>query len=125
MIAPLSPQRAQRTILRWAVIVALVLWPLLLPAALPALCGPRGAQLQRVTIIVTTYECGTMRACADCHSNATVWPWYTNVAPASWLIAAVRPPLPPLLTNSAVAAASSLGSGASGEKIEQEGQILG
>ncbi|NTU86352.1 MAG: heme-binding domain-containing protein [Chloroflexales bacterium] len=28
-----------------------------------------------------------MRACADCHSNATVWPWYTNVAPASWLIA--------------------------------------
>lgn len=26
------------------------------------------------------------RACADCHSNETVWPWYTNVAPASWLI---------------------------------------
>lgn len=27
------------------------------------------------------------RACADCHSNATVWPWYSNVAPVSWLIA--------------------------------------
>ena len=25
------------------------------------------------------------RACADCHSNQTVWPWYTNVAPVSWL----------------------------------------
>jgi hypothetical protein len=24
-------------------------------------------------------------ACFDCHSNETVWPWYTNVAPASWL----------------------------------------
>jgi hypothetical protein len=27
------------------------------------------------------------RACRDCHSNATVWPWYTHVAPASWLMA--------------------------------------
>lgn len=27
-----------------------------------------------------------MAACADCHSNTTKWPWYTNVAPASWLI---------------------------------------
>ena len=25
------------------------------------------------------------RACADCHSNETAWPWYTNVAPISWL----------------------------------------
>ena len=27
------------------------------------------------------------RACRDCHSNATVWPWYTQIAPASWLMA--------------------------------------
>jgi hypothetical protein len=27
------------------------------------------------------------RACGDCHSNATVWPWYTEVAPFSWLMA--------------------------------------
>ena len=27
------------------------------------------------------------RACYDCHSNQTVWPWYSNVAPVSWLIA--------------------------------------
>ncbi|HSN77697.1 MAG TPA: heme-binding domain-containing protein [Anaerolineae bacterium] len=26
------------------------------------------------------------RACADCHSNTTVWPWYSNVAPLSWLV---------------------------------------
>lgn len=25
-------------------------------------------------------------ACADCHSNLTRWPWYTNVAPVSWLV---------------------------------------
>lgn len=25
-------------------------------------------------------------SCADCHSNNTVWPWYSYVAPASWII---------------------------------------
>lgn len=26
------------------------------------------------------------RACFDCHSNQTVWPWYSNIAPVSWLV---------------------------------------
>jgi hypothetical protein len=26
------------------------------------------------------------RACYDCHSNQTVWPWYAHVAPVSWLV---------------------------------------
>ncbi len=26
------------------------------------------------------------KACFDCHSNETVWPWYSNIAPLSWLI---------------------------------------
>lgn len=25
-------------------------------------------------------------ACNDCHSNLTHWRWYSNVAPASWLV---------------------------------------
>ena len=25
-------------------------------------------------------------ACFDCHSNETVWPWYSNIAPMSWLV---------------------------------------
>lgn len=25
-------------------------------------------------------------ACYDCHSNQTKWPWYSNVAPMSWLL---------------------------------------
>jgi len=28
-----------------------------------------------------------VRACYDCHSNETVWPWYSHVAPVSWLVA--------------------------------------
>jgi hypothetical protein len=26
------------------------------------------------------------RSCNDCHSNKTRWPWYSNIAPASWLL---------------------------------------
>jgi len=26
------------------------------------------------------------RACFDCHSNQTTWPWYSNIAPMSWLV---------------------------------------
>lgn len=26
------------------------------------------------------------RACFDCHSNTTVWPWYSHIAPVSWLV---------------------------------------
>ena len=25
-------------------------------------------------------------ACMDCHSNETKWPWYSNIAPVSWLV---------------------------------------
>jgi Haem-binding domain len=28
----------------------------------------------------------TVRACFDCHSNQTAWPWYSSIAPVSWLI---------------------------------------
>jgi Haem-binding domain len=27
------------------------------------------------------------RSCNDCHSHRTVWPWYSHVAPVSWLVA--------------------------------------
>jgi hypothetical protein len=27
-----------------------------------------------------------VRACFDCHSNDTDWPWYSNIAPVSWLV---------------------------------------
>jgi len=27
------------------------------------------------------------RACADCHSSKTTWPWYSQIAPISWYLA--------------------------------------
>ena len=29
-----------------------------------------------------------LRACSDCHTERTRWPWYSKVAPFQWLIAA-------------------------------------
>lgn len=26
------------------------------------------------------------KACADCHSYETNWPWYSNIAPVSWFV---------------------------------------
>ncbi|MBF6571021.1 MAG: heme-binding domain-containing protein [Candidatus Binataceae bacterium] len=31
-------------------------------------------------------EATLKRACYDCHSSATRWPWYSHVAPVSWLV---------------------------------------
>jgi hypothetical protein len=28
----------------------------------------------------------TVRGCFDCHSNEVEWPWYSNIAPASWAV---------------------------------------
>ncbi|HEV7905762.1 MAG TPA: heme-binding domain-containing protein [Pyrinomonadaceae bacterium] len=33
--------------------------------------------------VVSIFE----RACKDCHSNQTDWPWYAQVAPVSWYVA--------------------------------------
>ncbi len=27
-----------------------------------------------------------VKSCYDCHSNQTSWPWYSRIAPVSWLI---------------------------------------
>jgi mono/diheme cytochrome c family protein len=44
----------------------------------PVLAEPKWDSPQTRTLVV--------RACFDCHSNETIWPWYSNVAPISWLV---------------------------------------
>ena len=28
----------------------------------------------------------SVKACFDCHSNEVIWPWYSKIAPISWLV---------------------------------------
>lgn len=41
------------------------------------------AQVKNASGLVAVLD----RSCGDCHSNDTSWPWYTQIAPASWLMA--------------------------------------
>jgi len=39
-----------------------------------------------VTTMPENVQSVLMRSCYDCHSNNTVYPWYANVAPVSWML---------------------------------------
>jgi hypothetical protein len=43
--------------------------------------------LQAHVDVPTNIQAVLKRSCYDCHSNATVWPWYSYVAPVSWYVA--------------------------------------
>jgi len=43
---------------------------------------PITASLDAPIEVITVFK----KSCYDCHSNETKWPWYSNVAPVSWLI---------------------------------------
>lgn len=40
-------------------------------------------------VVWSSPEAGQLwtQACADCHSNQTVYPWYSYIAPVGWLVA--------------------------------------
>jgi hypothetical protein len=74
-----------RTILKWAVLGALAL-----VAAIQFVpygrdhSNPKGGR--RIAWDSPRTEQLMTDACMDCHSNETKWPWYSNVAPVSWLV---------------------------------------
>jgi heme-binding protein len=56
------------------------------PARTNPVSDPR-ASFEAVTRPSQEVASSLKRACHDCHSNETVWPWYSNIAPVSWLVA--------------------------------------
>jgi hypothetical protein len=55
----------------------------------PARVNPPTDTTRTVEAVMSTDSPGLRvidRSCRDCHSNNTTWPWYSNVAPVSWLI---------------------------------------
>jgi hypothetical protein len=75
-------------ILKWTVIV-LGTGFLLIQFVRPARTNPVADEsISYRTQLQTTPEVEAIlkRACLDCHSNETVWPWYSNIAPVSWLV---------------------------------------
>src|SRR5262245_32061547 len=67
-----------------ALVVVLAVAQLIRPGPNPATDAQRTIQahLGTTTELVSVLN----RSCMDCHSHQTVWPWYTQVAPVSWLM---------------------------------------
>ncbi len=45
------------------------------------------ATIEAVAMPGSDFTAVIHRACYNCHSNTTVWPWYSRIAPVSWLVA--------------------------------------
>ena len=73
-------------------------WKLILPVALGVFAALQLANPSRVNPPVekdfiaaasppASVAASLRAACYDCHSHETTWPWYSRIAPVSWLIA--------------------------------------
>jgi hypothetical protein len=73
-------------ILKWVAIVLIVIF-IGIQFVRPGLTNPPVDESQTIfaRMQVPPEVAATLdRSCRDCHSNKTVWPWYTQVAPVSW-----------------------------------------
>jgi cytochrome c551/c552 len=65
-----------------ALVILLVVAQVIRPARTNPPIDPR-KELQAPRPVMDIVQ----RSCNDCHSNRTVWPWYSQIAPVSWLLA--------------------------------------
>lgn len=71
------------------VVLALVVIFLLMQLYRPSRDNPPVDQtktMEKTMQIPPNVETTLSRACNDCHSSKTTWPWYSNVAPISWML---------------------------------------
>lgn len=77
-----------RRVLKWvAIILAIALvaaqfyqMPRTNPSFAPA------QTIENIVNVPPDVHATLTRACADCHSDETRWPWYSHVAPTSWFV---------------------------------------
>lgn len=86
--APVIVMRRAGKVLKWSAVVTALLFTGA-QAYRPDRVNP--AVDERLTLAASTrvppeVEAILRRSCNDCHSSETVWPWYSNVAPASWFL---------------------------------------
>ena len=73
-------------ILKWIAIILFVVF-IGIQFVRPALTNPPVDESQTIVAranVPSDVAAILDRSCRDCHSNKTVWPWYTHVAPVSW-----------------------------------------
>jgi hypothetical protein len=74
----------------WRALLLLAVIFVVIQFVRPARTNPSANPQHEVTVVLpvdATVAETFQRSCYDCHSNRTVWPKYSHVAPASWLVA--------------------------------------
>jgi hypothetical protein len=77
-----------RKFLKWSVFILAIAF-VAAQFVRPARTNPTFASTQTIENIVNMppdIHATLMRACGDCHSDETHWPWYAHVAPTSWFV---------------------------------------
>lgn len=70
----------------WLIIIAFVIIIQLIPSGRPEIKNDNPDDLISNNIVPDSVELVLRNACYDCHSNETYYPWYSFVAPVSWLV---------------------------------------
>lgn len=71
------------------IFILLVLLLLVIQVVRPAKTNPQvdsARTIQALTKMTPEVDAILKRSCNDCHSYETKWPWYSHVAPVSWLV---------------------------------------
>jgi hypothetical protein len=71
-----------RKLFRWSLILAPIVFVLIQLVPMARTNPPVETEVPAPPDVKAVLK----RSCYDCHSNETVWPWYSHVAPASWLV---------------------------------------
>lgn len=77
-----------RKVFKWSA-VALVAIAAAIQFVRPAHTNPPVDPARTIAATLDTHPAAVAvlnRACIDCHSNETVWPWYSHVAPVAWIV---------------------------------------
>jgi Haem-binding domain len=77
-----------KQVMKWAGITLVVAF-IVAQFVRPAKTNPpvdEGSTLSARLQVTPEVEAIINRSCVDCHSHKTMWPWYSNVAPVSWLL---------------------------------------
>ena len=70
----------------WSIVLLMIIVPQFIPVEKPEINEDVSNDLIAANEIPENISNLLKTSCYDCHSNQTVYPWYSNVAPVSWLV---------------------------------------
>jgi len=77
---------SKRKRLLWYSVFGIIILMQVYPVSQPEVFSDNPNDLLKNVEVPENISSMLKSACYDCHSNESVYPWYTNIAPVKWLI---------------------------------------